>query len=101
MHISPSVRRLVVACFLVFGLTPAAATAATRQEVNDSVAAGAAWIRTQQNTATGQITGFGGDWALSSLAAAGIHAADVKGAGVADPSAPATSSPSQRWRWHG
>ena len=54
-------------------LAPASAFAATQQQVNDAVAAGAAWVRTQQNASTGQITGFGGDYALSALSAAGIE----------------------------
>src|SRR4051794_188462 len=81
------VRSLVAACAIVAALAPSAAQAADRQAVVDSVAAGAAWLRTQQNPATGQITGFGGDYALSALAAAGVHPADVHGPGAGDPSA--------------
>ena len=87
MQISQRARRLVVACFLVMALAPASAVAATQQQVNDAVAAGAAWLRTKQNTSTGQITGFGGDYALSALSAPGIHPADVKGGLPPDPSA--------------
>jgi hypothetical protein len=79
-------RRFATAC-VVAALAPSAAQAADRQAVTDSVAAGAAWLRTQQNTATGQINGFGGDYALSALAAAGVHPADVHGPGAGDPSA--------------
>ena len=75
------VPRLVVAFAAIAALAPSAASAATQQEIDDSVAAGAAWLRSQQNPATGQITGFGGDYALSALAAAGVHPADVHGAG--------------------
>lgn len=87
MQICQSAHRMVVACLLVMAMAPASALAATQQQVNDSVAAGAAWLRTKQNTSTGQIPGFGGDWALSALSAAGIHPADVKGAVPSDPSA--------------
>jgi hypothetical protein len=87
MQIFQVARRMVVACLLAMALVPASAAAATQQQVNDAVAAGAAWLRTQQNTSTGQIIGFGGDYALSALSAAGIHPADVKGALAADPSA--------------
>jgi hypothetical protein len=87
MQISQGARRMVVACFLVMAMAPASALAATQQQVNDSVAAGAAWLRSKQDTSTGQITGFGGDYALSALSAAGIHPADVKGALPSDPSA--------------
>ena len=71
------VPRLVVTCVTVALLAPSAAAAATQEEIDQSVAEGVAWMRTQQNVATGQICGFGGDYALSALAAAGVHAADV------------------------
>ena len=71
------VPRLVVACAAVALLAPPPASAAPQEEIDQGVAAGTAWIRTQQNVATGQISGFGGDYALSALAAAGVHAADV------------------------
>ena len=69
-------RRAVAAC-LCCSSSPPAAQAATDQEVRDAVTAGAAWIRTQQNPSTGALSGFGGDYALSALAAAGVHPADV------------------------
>ena len=87
MKVPRVARRTVAACVAIAALAPAAAHAATQQEVAAGVGAGAAWLRTQQNTATGQITGFGGDYALSALAAAGVHAADVRGPGALDPSA--------------
>ena len=71
------VPRLVVTCAAVALLAPSSAAAATQEEIDQSVAEGAAWIRTQQNAGTGQIGGFGGDYALSALAAAGVHPADV------------------------
>ena len=71
------VPRLVATCVAVALLAPSAAAAATQEEIDQSVAEGVAWMRTQQNITTGQITGFGGDYALSALAAAGVHAADV------------------------
>jgi hypothetical protein len=73
---------LALAAFL-----PSASPAATQQQVNDAVAAGASWLRGQQNLTTGQLPGFGGDYALSALAAAGVHPADVKGPAPTDPSA--------------
>jgi hypothetical protein len=81
MQVLSPARRLVAACATVALLAPAAAQAAPQQEVADSVAAGAAWLRTQQNPATGELTGFGGDYALSALSAAGVHPADVRGQG--------------------
>jgi hypothetical protein len=80
-------RRAVAACAAIAALAPAAANAATQQQIADGVAAGAAWLRTQQDSSTGRITGFGGDYALSALAAAGVHPADVHGPGALDPSA--------------
>ena len=80
-------RRAVAACTAIAAFAPCTAQAATQQQVTASVAAGAAWLRTQQNSSTGQLTGFGGDYALSALAAAGVHPADVRGAGAPDPSA--------------
>ena len=87
MKVPRVARRIVATCVAVAALAPAAALAATQQEVAAGVGAGAAWLRTQQNPTTGQITGFGGDYALSALAAAGVHAADVRGPGALDPSA--------------
>ena len=68
-------------------LAPAAAPAATQQQVNDAVAAGLPGFGASRTVSTGQIAGFGGDYALSSLSAAGIHPADVKGTAPSDPSA--------------
>ena len=76
MQVPRVARRAVAACLAVLVLAPPA-HAATDQEVRESVTAGASWIRTQQNASTGQLTGFGGDYALSALAAAGVHPADV------------------------
>jgi len=80
-------RRTVAACLAVAALGSPPAHAATQQEVTEAVTAGAAWLRTQQNAATGQLAGFGGDYALSALSAAGVHPADVRGPGAGDPSA--------------
>ena len=76
MQVPRLARRVVAACLSLLVLAPAA-QAATEQDVRDSVTAGAAWIRTQQNPSTGALSGFGGDYALSALAAAGVHPADV------------------------
>ena len=56
MKVPRVARRTVAACLAIAAFAPAAAHAATQQEVTAGVAAGAAWLRTQQNTATGQIT---------------------------------------------
>ena len=60
----------------------APAAAAPPQEIDAAVDRGVAWLRTQQDPATGQIPGFGGDWSLSAFAAAGVDPAEV-----GDPSA--------------
>jgi hypothetical protein len=87
MQFLRTARRVVSACAAIAALAPSAASAATQQQIADSVAAGAAWLRTQQDSSTGRLTGFGGDYALSALAAAGVHPADVHGPGALDPSA--------------
>jgi hypothetical protein len=71
-----------VLCALV--LAPAA-SAATQSEIDQAVAAGASWLRAQQGPSpfepekpyTGQIWDFGGDWAATALASAGVDSADV------------------------
>jgi hypothetical protein len=64
---------------------PAAASAiATPGEISASLSGGVTYIKGLQNNETGAIAGFGGDWALTSLAAAGVAPADVnKGGGEA------------------
>lgn len=71
------VRRTTAACLMFAALAaPPAASAATGDELEASVAAGVAWLRTQQ-APSGAFNGFGGDYVLSSLSAAGVHPADV------------------------
>ena len=91
MQFHQAVRR-VAACAATLSVAiavvaPLPARSATQLQVANGVDAGADWLRTQQNASTGQITGFGGDYALSALAAAGAHAADVHAPGTLDPSA--------------
>ncbi|ADB50155.1 choice-of-anchor D domain-containing protein [Conexibacter woesei] len=101
MHIR--VHRRVVAVRAAFALLvcvaipvaalPAAASAATDQQVADSVAASVRYLRGEQDPASGVIgcisgpgidcpadapSPFGGDWALLGLAGAGVHAADLR-----------------------
>ena len=82
MQVHRFARHAVAACLTLAVLGSPPAHAATQQEVAEAIGAGAAWIRTQQNPATGQLTGFGGDYALSALAAADVHPADVHGDGA-------------------
>lgn len=84
-------RKLAFAMLVALALTaasalPASATTA-QPDIDTSVNRGAAWIKSQQNLTNGAITGFGGDWSISALAAAGDHAADVRGPAVGDPPA--------------
>jgi hypothetical protein len=58
----------------------------TQTEIDAAVGKAADYVRAQQDTATGAISGFGGDWATTALAAAGVDAADVHGPGPGDPS---------------
>ncbi|HEY6780573.1 MAG TPA: hypothetical protein VI111_06420 [Thermoleophilaceae bacterium] len=74
----------LVACLVA--LAPATAAATTPEQIQASIASAAGWIRTQQDPTTGGLTGFGGDWSLTALAAAGAHPADVHGPNPGDPS---------------
>lgn len=73
---------LVVAVALgCLGLTSGAAAAISQAEIDAAVHAGGAWLRADQG-ASGSLRGFDGDWATTTLAAAGINAADVRSAGA-------------------
>lgn len=77
-----SVRTRVLAAIgaaaLAIGVVPAAASAtSTQTEIDASIAKATAWIRAQQ-APNGAIGGFGGDWAATALAAAGVNAAEVR-----------------------
>jgi hypothetical protein len=65
-------RALALAGCLIAVAAPAAASAATPAQVASAVQDGAAWIRTQQDPVSGEVFGFGGDWSLSAVAAAGF-----------------------------
>jgi hypothetical protein len=57
---------------------PSAASAtATEEEIANAISGGVTYIKSFQQ-ADGSIPGFGGDWSLTSLAAAGTAAANVK-----------------------
>lgn len=74
------------ACLGVTVLTVPAASAATPSEVDAAVARGAEYLAAQQNAdgTLGGVGDFGGDWAASSLAAAGRDAGAIR----TDPSNP-------------
>lgn len=76
----------LTAVLAVLGLVPAAASAATQEEISQSIESATSWIRGQQNTATGALEGFGADWAMSALAEAGVSPAEVHGPTLGAPS---------------
>ncbi|MBF6621540.1 MAG: choice-of-anchor D domain-containing protein [Patulibacter sp.] len=95
MHAPPTLRRrwLAVAVATAAAALPATATAAPapQSEIDAAVASGVAWIADQQDklgngapnpSPTGGLPGFNNDWAITTLAAGGIHAADVQKPGV-------------------
>jgi hypothetical protein len=82
------------AAFLTIMALPAAAIAATPEQVATSVGAATQWLRAQQGPNpfepaepyTGQIPGFGGDWSATALAAATVDTADVRNLALGPPS---------------
>lgn len=95
MHAPPTLRRrwIVAAAAIAAAALPAAAIAAPapQAEIDAAVASGVAWIADQQDklgngapnpSPTGGLPGFNSDWAITTLAAGGIHAADVQKPGV-------------------
>jgi hypothetical protein len=77
----PFNRLVPIAAALVALLVPAAASAtATPEEIASSLSKGLTFMRGLQ-TESGEIPGFGGDWALTAFAAANVAAADVNKAG--------------------
>jgi hypothetical protein len=76
--------RLALAAVAVIALlAPATAAAkATPTEINTAKTKGVEYLKGLQKT-NGEISGFGGDWALTAFAAAGVAPADVKKTGDA------------------
>jgi hypothetical protein len=76
--------RLVLAAVAVIALlAPASAAAkATPTEITTAKTKGVEYLKGLQK-ANGEISGFGGDWALTAFAAAGVAPADVKKTGDA------------------
>ncbi len=81
-----SARRVcVLGVSLLCLVLPATATAASQGEVDTAIDKAAQWLRDQQKPNefepvpySGEIPGFGGDWAATALAAAGVDAVDVR-----------------------
>ncbi len=71
------IRALCCAAALVLLALPASAGAtATAKQISESLGKGVEYLKGLQ-TSSGEIAGFGGDWSLTSLAAAGVAPADV------------------------
>jgi len=82
----PRLLSALCALFLLSALLPAAAAANSSQVTIDAAVADAVdYVLPQQEAATGAIPGFGGDWAVTSLAAAGVDAGKLRVA-AGDPS---------------
>lgn len=74
----PIVRRLApLAVALCACSAPAASSAATPAQVKAATVKGVEYLRTLQQ-ADGEIAGAGGDWSLTSFAAAGVASANIK-----------------------
>jgi hypothetical protein len=77
-------RVALIATAIASLLAPATASAtATPEQIASSVSVGLTYLKGLQNTSTGAISGFGGDWALTAFAATGVAAADVNKGGKA------------------
>jgi hypothetical protein len=76
-----TLRLALIVTALISLLAPAAASAtATPAEISSALGKGVEYLKGLQKE-SGEIAGFGGDWALTSLAAAGVAPADVNKAG--------------------
>jgi hypothetical protein len=73
---------LLAATVLALALPALASATATPTEISTALGKGVTYLKGLQST-SGEIAGFGGDWALSSLAAAGTAPAEVNKAGTA------------------
>jgi hypothetical protein len=66
-------------------IAPAAASAnSTPEQIATARSAGVNYLKGLQNESTGAISGFGGDWALTAFAAAGIAPAEVNKGGKSE-----------------
>lgn len=78
----PTILRLaLLAAALASLLVPAAASAvATTKQIEESIGKGVTYLKGLQKE-SGEMSGFGGDWSLTALAAVNVAAADVNKAG--------------------
>lgn len=78
-----SIRRACALCASLLSLLvlPASAAATSSQtEIDAATAKAAAYVASQQDAVSGGILGFGGEWAVTALTAAGVDAAQLRGA---------------------
>src|ERR1044072_490660 len=91
MRFNP-VRMLFALCaLLAMSAFPVAASAATQGEIDAAIDHGPQGRLSQQapggpDRYTGQIPGFGGDWSVTALAAAGVDPAGVRNLALGPPS---------------
>jgi hypothetical protein len=80
---SMTARLAVLAAILVSLAVPAMASAtASSTEISNSLNEGQSYLKGLQSTTNGEIAGFGGDWSLTSFAAAGTAPANVNKSGI-------------------
>jgi hypothetical protein len=72
---------LLAATVLALALPAVASATATPTEISSALGKGVTYLKGLQTT-SGEIAGFGGDWSLTALAAAGTAPADVNKAGT-------------------
>src|SRR5215208_7077261 len=72
----------VLASAIALAAAPAGTSAAAPAQIDAAVERGAGWIRGEQGL-DGSLPGFNGDWAVTTLAASGVHPADVTASAVA------------------
>jgi hypothetical protein len=73
---------LAAVALIALAVPVSAAAKATPTEINNAKSKGVEYLKGLQKT-NGEISGFGGDWALTTFAAAGVAPADVKKTGDA------------------
>jgi hypothetical protein len=73
---------LVAVALIALAVPATAAAKATPTEISNAKTKGVEYLKGLQKT-NGEIAGFGGDWALTAFAAAGVAPADVKKTGDA------------------
>src|SRR5690349_19042794 len=81
MHFITARLALLAAILTSLALPAFAGATASPTEISTALGKGVTYLKGLQTT-SGEIPGFGGDWSLTSLAAAGTAPADVNKAGT-------------------